>query len=157
MASKLLKLKNLMYYAGLTENDFSAIKDKRIAHNRNTLIIFSLISVIGFGIMLILSSLNIGAFKENDLIYALSFVFFLGFLFVILFFGPKFPIIINIATYFFMVALLVYGIYLAVIVAPGERTVPANLQANGLSSAQSSFQNGRVCSNICCQRRRSKV
>ena len=123
MASKLLKLKNLMYYAGLTKKDFSAIKDKRIAHNRNTLIIFSLISVIGFGIMLILSSLNIGAFQENDHIYALYFGFFLVFLFVILFFGPKFPIIINIATYFFMVVLLGYGIYLAVIVAPGERTV----------------------------------
>ncbi len=123
MTSKLLQLKNLMLYAGLTENDFSAIKDKRIAHNRITLIIFSLISVIGFGIMLLLSLLNIGAFQDNDLIYALTFSFFLCFLFVILFLGLKFPIIINVATYFFMLALLAYGIYLAVIVAPGERTV----------------------------------
>lgn len=144
MASKLLKLKNLMYYAGLTKKDFSAIKDKRIAHNRNTLIIFSLISVIGFGIMLILSSLNIGAFQENDHIYALYFGFFLVFLFVILFFGPKFPIIINIATYFFMVVLLGYGIYLAVIVAPGERTVSYIGILTGLSGLFFNFTFG-VC------------
>jgi len=123
MTSKLLKFRNLIFYAGLTKTEFTEIKDKRTAHNRITLIIFSLISVIGFGAMFILSLLNIGAFKDNDLIYALTFALFLALLFIILFLGLKFPLIIDIGTYLFMAALLAYGIYLAVVVAPGERTV----------------------------------
>ena len=117
------KIKNLLLYAGLSKEDFYNIRNRRNSQNRISLIIFSIIGFIGFFLLLLSAVFNIGAFKNNDIIYIVCTVLFLSLFFIILKFGNKSEYLISVLTYFFMAALLVYGIFLAVEVSPQERTV----------------------------------
>lgn len=117
------RLKNLLLYAGLSKEEFDNIRNRRNSQNRISLIIFSIVGFVGFFLLLISALFDFGAFKNNDKIYIVCCVVFLSLFFIIFKTGSKYHFVTSCMTYFFMAALLVYGIYLGVVVAPQERTV----------------------------------
>ncbi len=83
------KIKNLLLYAGLSKEEFYNIKNRRNSQNRISLIIFSIIGFVGFFLLLLSAVFNIGAFRNNDIIYIVCTVLFLSLFFIILKFGKK--------------------------------------------------------------------
>ncbi|MCR4743514.1 MAG: GGDEF domain-containing protein [Treponema sp.] len=123
MISRLEKFKNLMLYAGLTKEEYKAINKERIAQNRSSLLTVTIITILGFAILTVLSIFKIGAFKDFGLIYFVCFLFFSIYLIFCFTLSEKYPLIIRIGTYFFMVSILSFGIYLALVIGVKERTV----------------------------------
>ena len=117
----LQKLRELLLYMGLKREAHQQIREDIYATDRRSVIIYSVIGSIVFLVLSVLGLLKLGNLDHNLPLYSTLFVVMAGILFLEKRYGERHPAITIAAVYLYMAALLVMGIYLAVIVSPGER------------------------------------
>lgn len=115
-------LKNLFLYMGLTRKEFFRIGDSLMDSNRRSLLAFSSIGTMIFGMLTLVSAVGGGFVRANFQVYFTAFVLLTAILLVNLTLSRNSKLLVHFSMYVLMLSILDVGIYLGIIVSPGERT-----------------------------------
>ena len=113
------KIKNLLFYGGLTKEEYHTIRPQISEENRKSLIVFSILGVLGFGGGLT-ACILIGI-KPFIIIYSISLFLMALFLILETTVAKKYPIISHIGAYVHIAIVLGVGISVGAM-QPTERT-----------------------------------
>ena len=112
------RLKNILLYMGLEKDEYMSVRDDITLSNRNSVTIYSVIVIIGFAAILLVSLLGIGNFTVK--IYAGGLAIMLVIFGLNYLVGKKYAPMVIFCSYFFIMALLSVGIYIAVVLSPNS-------------------------------------
>lgn len=116
------KLKEYLFYAGVTKEEFQNVKSDIVKANRRTVMIFSSIAFALVSVMTIMSFLQEGLAKSRHVylmgMAASVLIFLAAYLFV-----EKYVVVHYIAMYISATFFLTYGILIGTVTRPEEQTV----------------------------------
>ena len=112
---------NVILYMGLEKEQYSTVQREIDGSNRGNVVVFSGIGAAFFLALTVIAALPGSTMRPNIGIYGTAAVLMVLVFAANRFWGGKSKRIARFSALFFMLALLGFGIYLAVIVAPGER------------------------------------
>lgn len=115
-------LKNLLLYQGVDRSDYLMISDQLMESNRRSLIAFSALGTVTFAALSAFSMLGTGIIRINSAVYFTGFVLLAVILAVNLTLSRKSRLLTVFSMYVMLFVLLDVGIYLSLIISPGERT-----------------------------------
>ena len=115
------KFINVILYMGLEKEQYRIVQREIDSSNRSNVVVFSTIGAVFFLALTIIAALPGSAMRPNIGLYGAAAVL-MGLIFAAnRFWGSKSKMITWFSVLFFMLVLLGFGIYLAVVVSPGER------------------------------------
>ncbi len=115
-------LKNMILYLGLSREEFIQISDPLMESNRRSLIAFSTLGTLVFGTLSLIAAVGRGFVRVNLQVYASAFILLAVLLLVNLTLSKHSRLLVHFSMYVLILTLLDVGLYLAIIVSPGERT-----------------------------------
>ena len=116
------QLKNLLWYMGLTQAEFRRITDDIYESNRQSILIFSLLTAAGMGVLFI-ATFIMRSLESSRLVYFFSCLLSLGMLYVALKPAKKHKWLSTIGIYLFLALVFAFGIAMGTMITPDEMTV----------------------------------
>ncbi|MBR6079665.1 MAG: diguanylate cyclase [Treponema sp.] len=114
---------NLFFYAGLDKESYRQIHDEMIRGNSKNILGFSAIVAFSLFCLTIYAMISGGAIYKNVPTYIATCVIFITMFVINKTLGKKHPMVVMCSVYIFMMALLVFGIYMGVFLSPKQATV----------------------------------
>ena len=119
----LQRILNLFFYAGLDKESYRQIHDEMIRGNSKNILGFSAIVAFSLFCLTIYAMISGGAIYKNVPTYIATCVIFITMFVINKTLGKKHPMVVMCSVYIFMMALLVFGIYMGVFLSPKQATV----------------------------------
>lgn len=117
------KIIDFLYYSSISRKNQKSVYRDIQAANRRSVIIYSTICLVAFIGMALYASLSYNAVSRNKMFYIFGALFMAVMILLNVYVARKFPVIIHISAYFFVIVILAIGILLA---ASGKDDVTAS-------------------------------